>query len=277
VGAGKVLAGAGVYLDVGTRGGYVARATRKVIAPICFLAGLAVAALPALGADETVSATTDSAFDPTTVTINVGDTVTWNNAGGFHNVHFDDGSFVGPSAPSADSWNVSHKFSTAGAFRYYCETHGTPNGGGMSGTVVVKAAGTGTTEPPGGAPGPAPSPTQPADTVAPTVRLAGKTRQNVVRRRGLLVAVRVDEPATVSAMGRIVLPGASKVIRLRKVTRALPAGTTRKIKLRLAKGPLRAIERTLRRGVRLSARVTVTAKDQAGNVRTARRKVRLRG
>jgi plastocyanin len=245
--------------------------------PICLLAGLAVAALPALGADETVSATTDSTFDPSTVTINVGDTVTWKNDGGLHNVHFDDGLFDQPADPDLSAWSVNRTFNTAGTFRYYCDQHGAPGGMGMSGTVVVQAAGTGTTTTPGGGTpgGGGPAPTK--DTVAPAVRLAGKTRQNVLRQRGVFVVIRVDERATVAASGRISIPAAIKVIRLRKVTRALSPGATRKIKLRLAKRQLRAIRRTLRRGVRLTARLRVTAKDQAGNVRFARRKVRLRG
>jgi plastocyanin len=80
----------------------------------------------------------DLAFHPATVTINIGDTVVWTNAGGFHNVHADDGSFG--NALSGDSWTLSHTFSAAGTVGYHCQEHGLP-GVGMFGTVVVQGAG----------------------------------------------------------------------------------------------------------------------------------------
>ena len=104
------------------------------------LVALAVSAAPAVAANQTVSATISSQFSPRDVTVDLGDTVTWNNTGGFHNVHFDDDSFIQPSPPSSDNWSVSRTFNTAGTFRYYCEIHGRPNGIGMSGTVTVSRA-----------------------------------------------------------------------------------------------------------------------------------------
>jgi plastocyanin len=80
---------------------------------------------------------TSNVFTPATVTVNRGGTVTWNNAGGLHNVHFDDDSFIQPATPSSSAWTASRTFNTAGSFRYYCEVHGGPGGVGMSGTVVV--------------------------------------------------------------------------------------------------------------------------------------------
>jgi plastocyanin len=76
-------------------------------------------------------------FTPATVTINVGDTVTWTNGGGFHNVRSDDGSF-GNSISS--SWTLSHTYTTAGTFGFHCEAHGSP-GSGMFGTVTVQGGG----------------------------------------------------------------------------------------------------------------------------------------
>jgi plastocyanin len=278
VGAGKVLGDAGVYLDVAERSGYGDRAMRKALAPICFLAGLAVAALPALGADQSVTANADLTFGPATVTVTQGEKVTWSNAGGPHNVHFDDGSYVQPADPE-ETWTVpvERVFDVPpGTYRYYCEAHGGADGNGMVGAVVVKAPSTGTTTGPSGPTSPGGSTTAP-DKAAPVLALSGKRRQNVVRQRAVVVAIRADEPVTVAVSGGIALPGKSTVIRLRRVTRTLAAGTVRKIKLRIAKRPLRAVRRALLRRVRLSARLTVTAKDRAGNVRTARRKVGLRG
>jgi plastocyanin len=102
--------------------------------------GMALAACPAMAANQDVTATGGNAFSPQVVTINQGDTVTWRNAGGLHNVAFDDGSFIQPSPWSGAAWTVMRSFDTVGSFRYYCQVHGGQGGLGMSGTVVVAQA-----------------------------------------------------------------------------------------------------------------------------------------
>jgi plastocyanin len=107
-----------------------------------FAAGLLclVWAASAFAADQTVTANSSNQFTPANVTVSEGDTVTWNNTGGFHNVHFDDGSYIQPPSAQFAPWSVSRQFTAAGTFRYYCEIHGGPNGVDMSGTVTVTAA-----------------------------------------------------------------------------------------------------------------------------------------
>jgi plastocyanin len=109
------------------------------------LIGILVALLapvaPASAANQTVTATNFNTFSPRNVTVNTGDTVTWNNGGGFHNVHFDDNSYVQPPSASSSAWSVARTFSAPGTFRYYCDAHGGPNGAGMSGTVWVNGPG----------------------------------------------------------------------------------------------------------------------------------------
>ena len=100
-----------------------------------------VQAAPSLAANQTVTANPSLTFSPNSVVINQGDTVTWNNTGGLHNVHFDDNSFIMPSSPSTAAWSVNRTFNTPGMFRYYCQVHGSPNGGGMSGIVWVNGPG----------------------------------------------------------------------------------------------------------------------------------------
>jgi plastocyanin len=95
---------------------------------------------PVLAANQSVTATPSSQFSPQTVTVTQGDSVTWTNAGGLHNVAFDDGSFTQPSPFSGAAWTVMRTFNTVGSFQYYCELHGFRNGIGMSGTVVVNQA-----------------------------------------------------------------------------------------------------------------------------------------
>ena len=92
-----------------------------------------------MAANQTVTVgQTFNAFTPANVSITAGDTVTWNNVNGFHNVHLDNNSFDQPASPTGPPWTVADTFTTTGTYRYYCELHGGPNGVGMSGTVTVK-------------------------------------------------------------------------------------------------------------------------------------------
>jgi plastocyanin len=86
----------------------------------------------------------DNAFDPTLITITVGQTVTWvwgPGTAGLHNVLPDDRVTPGRSGePQSGPATYSFTFNEVGAFRYYCQTHGAVNGVGMSGRVIVQTA-----------------------------------------------------------------------------------------------------------------------------------------
>lgn len=88
-----------------------------------------------------VNANPDNTFTPQTVTIQQGDTVTWINQGGVHNVAAQDGSFrcavscVGTGGDPAPGWSFSLTFSSPGTIDYLCETH---QGLGMTGRVIVQ-------------------------------------------------------------------------------------------------------------------------------------------
>ncbi|MEP7204822.1 MAG: cupredoxin family copper-binding protein [Candidatus Saccharibacteria bacterium] len=73
-----------------------------------------------------------NAFNPTTITINKGETITWqNNDSVMHRIAADDGSFdLGDQAGGA---KVKFTFNTAGTFNYHCTIHSF-----MKGIVVVK-------------------------------------------------------------------------------------------------------------------------------------------
>src|SRR4029453_17807766 len=86
--------------------------------------GMALAACPAMAANQDVTGTGGKAFPPQTVTINQGDTVTWRNAGGLHNVAFDDGSFIQPSPWTAAAWAVMRTFYPVAPFFYYSQEQG---------------------------------------------------------------------------------------------------------------------------------------------------------
>ena len=88
------------------------------------------------------------AFSPSEVTINVGDTVTFNNLGGVnvaHNVVADDGSFRcangcdatgGNGTPASNEWTASVTFTKAGVFTYHCANHMNM---GMTGKITVNS------------------------------------------------------------------------------------------------------------------------------------------
>jgi plastocyanin len=107
---------------------------------------LALLSASAFAADHHVTVGgSANVFSPKTLTINAGDTVTFVNGGGFHDVTANDNSFSSGAATN-DPFTFVHNFDTAGTFGYYCTIHGSPNGGGMAGSITVNAV---TTPPPG--------------------------------------------------------------------------------------------------------------------------------
>ena len=110
---------------------------KKFLAFTLFISGLT-----AWATNHQVSVTSN-VFTPSSLTITVGDTVTWTNNGGSHNV---DGriatypnnpaSFYSGAASGA-SWTFSHTFTVAGSYTYDCTPH---VNFGMVGTVTVNPA-----------------------------------------------------------------------------------------------------------------------------------------
>ena len=72
------------------------------------------------------------AFEPASLTIAAGDTVTWTNRMGLpHTVAPDNGEFPG-SGPLGQDQTFSHVFEDAGTVNYHCEIHNF-----MKGTVTA--------------------------------------------------------------------------------------------------------------------------------------------
>jgi plastocyanin len=113
----------------------VRRAT-LALALAAVVAILAVAApAPTRGAEHEVQIT-DSTFSPATLTIRVGDTVTWRNADDRpHTVTSNDGAF--DSGNLDEGVGFSFTFTEPGTYAYLCEYH--PE---MQATIVVEAAST---------------------------------------------------------------------------------------------------------------------------------------
>jgi LPXTG-motif cell wall-anchored protein len=88
----------------------------------------------AIAAASTGVTISDFQFAPASVTVNVGDTVTWTNNGPTaHSATAPDGSFDTGIFPAGQS--RSHTFNPSGTFSYICTPH--PN---MHGTIVVRAS-----------------------------------------------------------------------------------------------------------------------------------------
>jgi len=108
------------------------------------LLGLTLSVLPAAAVDHTVLVLPDNTFDPEILTISVGDTVTWTNEGGLHNVNAPgffrcangcDGDGMGGSgAPATNDWSFTLTFDDPGTINYVCDVHVAVN---MIGTVIV--------------------------------------------------------------------------------------------------------------------------------------------
>ncbi|MGA9333335.1 MAG: plastocyanin/azurin family copper-binding protein [Rudaea sp.] len=84
-------------------------------------------------------------FNPSQLTIDAGDTVTFKNAGGFHTVHSDSSAVTqfqcsencsDNNLPSANAWSATVTFPTAGTIGYHCDQHVNM---GMHGTITVNA------------------------------------------------------------------------------------------------------------------------------------------
>jgi plastocyanin len=131
---------------------------RRLIATIVGMAlALGLVAGTVLAANRSVSIA-NFAFSPATVTVNVGDRVTWTNHDSTaHTATSGSAWSTGDIAPGSSK---SITFSRAGTYDYICAIHPT-----MTGQVVVRAAAA------GGAP--PPTDTAPASTTAETDLVAG--------------------------------------------------------------------------------------------------------
>lgn len=82
-------------------------------------------------------------FTPQNLTIQVGDTVVWENQSGLHNVYGDQSVFPGnpesfsSGAPAMAPWTYSHVFTIPGHYDYQCDVHAAF---GMVGSITVLPA-----------------------------------------------------------------------------------------------------------------------------------------
>src|SRR5438105_3189505 len=125
----------------------------------------------------------DFAFDPKTISVNVGDTITWTNQGPSpHTVTADDGSFDAGNLDKGATF--SHTFDKAGTFAYYCKYHGAKGGSGMAASVTVAAA---------AAAAPAAAPSGSVDAADQPIVDSSITVANVTSGQAGWIAVHLDE------------------------------------------------------------------------------------
>ena len=83
-------------------------------------------------------------WSPSSLTIEIGDTVTWTNTGGNHNVNGTQSTFAANPESFGNSvgagWTLEHVFTIAGTYNYQCDPHASM---GMTGTITVEASNTG--------------------------------------------------------------------------------------------------------------------------------------
>lgn len=255
---------------------------RRLVLPVAGLCGLALAVVPALAADQTIT-TSGNSFSPDDVTLAPGEKVTINNGGGgFHDLYWDDGASGHPSAGFGDNsnWSTERAFAAGDdgkSFRFYCSVHGGPGGAGMAGIVRVSSGGgggtttTSTTPPPGGTtttsttpppPPPPPGGTTTTSTTPPppsgedTTAPRATNARSFASRRGVTVRLTIDETATIT-------------LRLFRGPRRI---ALRRYEVESGRVTLR-LRRALRRG-RYS--ITLRLVDDAGNrsARSFRKRVR---
>jgi hypothetical protein len=92
----------------------------------------------------------------------------------------------------------------------------------------------------------------------------------------LFVEAQMAEPGTITATGTVRAPNASKVYRFKTASAKVLPGQRVKLRLRLPKKALKVVKKALKRGKKLKAKVTVTAKDSAGNTHSAKGTIKLK-
>ena len=106
-----------------------------------------VVSAPTMAANHSIQAMPNNTFSPNNLTIEVGDSVTWSNAGGFHNVQAADGSFRcsngcdgqgGDGSPASNAWSFTLTFNQPGTINYFCSPH---QAFGMTGSITVTGGG----------------------------------------------------------------------------------------------------------------------------------------
>jgi hypothetical protein len=128
-------------------------------------------------------------------------------------------------------------------------------------------------------PGPCVATTTPGgpakDTTPPNLSLGRRKRQHVLRTHSIRVAAVANELVTFTGRATVKVPGKAATLRFKRASRKASAGRRVTLVLKLSKKTLRRLRRSMTHHRTRIARVTVTARDGAGNARTKRVSIRL--
>jgi plastocyanin len=126
------------------------------------VAGVGVAGAAQQAADQTITADATNAFQNANVSIETGDTVTWNFTAGTHNAQSDnevseDPNWTGFETPIPSTGQYQFTFTKPGTYEYVCIVHAP----GMRGTITVTGEPTEPTPTPSPTTTPTPTPPLP--------------------------------------------------------------------------------------------------------------------
>jgi len=117
------------------------KSTAKIKSVLFLFLGLAISANLNAQNSYTIN-TVGNSFSPSSLTIDVGDTVIWNNIAGSHNINANQATF--PNNPEGFGngvapapWSFQWVFTMAGTYDYQCDPHAS----GMSGMITVNNSG----------------------------------------------------------------------------------------------------------------------------------------
>jgi glucose/arabinose dehydrogenase/PKD repeat protein len=183
---------------------------------------------------------------------------------------------LGLRQPGSDGVNFASRENTTAAKRPVLE-------------VTYKVAAPDPGPGPGPGPGPDPQPGNPSPLISvpdlgapvvsvnkPTLAVVAARTQRVLTKRAIVVLGSCASTCTLKATAKVSLPGASRALKLRGISRAARGGQQVRLRLVLSGKRLRAVRRALRRGKRVRATVTVVATDPSGGKATVKRKIRLK-
>ncbi len=112
------------------------------------------------------------------------------------------------------------------------------------------------------------------DKSPPVAQLRYAKKQDIDK---LTIRGRMSEPGTLTAKALVDVGGLlARIYTFRPKTRKVSGGLLTRLPLKVSKKKKRALKRTLRRGKRLRARVTLTAVDRSGNTTTKHAIIRLK-
>lgn len=125
-----------------------AHVRRRILRNSTVAAILMAGAISAAANTYVVTANSDMTFTPDNLTIYQHDQIIFENAGGTHNIHADNNSFVCGddcsihNGPSSNPWQHTITFNSIGTVGYYCDAHASFDAmsqecSGMCGSITV--------------------------------------------------------------------------------------------------------------------------------------------